>query len=51
MPLFQVLSVPQIYRIGTMFWDDKYGTQGLSQEVRADMRFFVVIAGLPLEKV
>ncbi|WOK97701.1 hypothetical protein Cni_G06409 [Canna indica] len=28
-----VLSVPQIYRIGTMFWDDKYGgTKGLSQE-------------------
>lgn len=31
---FQVLSVPQIYRIGTMFWDDKYGTQDLSPEVR-----------------
>ncbi|KAJ9565543.1 hypothetical protein OSB04_001509 [Centaurea solstitialis] len=30
--LCPVLSVPQIYRIGTMFWDDKYGTQGLSQE-------------------
>ncbi|WOL07519.1 hypothetical protein Cni_G16262 [Canna indica] len=30
---FQVLSVPQIYRIGTMFWDDKYGgAKGLSQE-------------------
>ncbi|WOK94247.1 hypothetical protein Cni_G02949 [Canna indica] len=28
-----VLSVPQIYRIGTMFWDDKYdGAKGLSQE-------------------
>ena len=29
----QVLSISQIYRIGTMFWDDKYGAQGLSQEV------------------
>ncbi|KAL0785512.1 hypothetical protein Bca101_001758 [Brassica carinata] len=28
-----VLSIPQVYRIGTMFWDDKYGTQGLSPEV------------------
>jgi len=28
-----VLSIPQIYRIGTMFWDDKYGTQGLSPDV------------------
>lgn len=33
--LIQVLSIPQIYRIGTMFWDDKYGTQGLSSEVSA----------------
>ncbi|KAK4410989.1 Myosin-12 [Sesamum angolense] len=30
---FLVLSIAQIYRIGTMFWDDKYGTQGLSSEV------------------
>lgn len=36
--LCPVLSVPQIYRIGTMFWDDKYGTQGLSQEVIGKMR-------------
>ncbi|XP_009395668.2 myosin-12-like isoform X1 [Musa acuminata AAA Group] len=33
-----VLSVPQIYRIGTMFWDDKYGTHGVSQDVIANMR-------------
>ncbi|XP_074563999.1 myosin-12-like [Curcuma longa] len=33
-----VLSIPQIYRIGTMFWDDKYGTQGLPQEVISEMR-------------
>ncbi|CAH8264422.1 unnamed protein product [Arabidopsis lyrata] len=32
--IFPVLSIPQVYRIGTMFWDDKYGTQGLSPEVR-----------------
>jgi len=31
--LHQGLSIPQIYRIGTMFWDDKYGAQGLSAEV------------------
>ncbi|XXG73765.1 hypothetical protein AAC387_Pa07g2616 [Persea americana] len=36
--LCHVLSVPQIYRIGTMFWDDKYGTQGLSPEVIGKMR-------------
>ncbi|KAJ4817299.1 myosin-like protein XIF [Rhynchospora pubera] len=32
------LNVTQIYRIGTMFWDDKYGTHGLSPEVIAKMR-------------
>lgn len=31
--VYQILSLPQIYRIGTMLWDDKYGTQGLSPEV------------------
>ncbi|TKY49475.1 Myosin-12 protein [Spatholobus suberectus] len=35
---FLVLSIPQIYRIGTMFWDDKYGAQGLSPEVISRMR-------------
>ncbi|KAG2372288.1 Myosin-12 Myosin XI [Vigna angularis] len=34
----QGLSIPQIYRIGTMFWDDKYGAQGLSAEVISRMR-------------
>ncbi|CAL5380751.1 unnamed protein product [Camellia sinensis] len=33
-----MLSIPQIYRIGTMFWDDKYGTQGFSLEVLGKMR-------------
>ncbi|XP_057725408.1 myosin-12 isoform X1 [Arachis stenosperma] len=36
--LCPVLSIPQIYRIGTMFWDDKYGSQGLSPEVISRMR-------------
>ncbi|KAG4947683.1 hypothetical protein JHK87_043690 [Glycine soja] len=36
--LCPVLSIPQIYRIGTMFWDDKYGAHGLSAEVISRMR-------------
>lgn len=36
--LCPILSIPQIYRIGTMFWDDKYGTHGLSSEVIGEMR-------------
>ncbi|XP_048323404.2 myosin-12 isoform X1 [Ziziphus jujuba] len=36
--LCPVLSIPQIYRIGTMFWDDKYGAQGLSTDVISRMR-------------
>lgn len=36
--LCPILSIPQIYRIGTMFWDDKYGAQGLSAEVIGKMR-------------
>ncbi|XP_042446653.1 myosin-12-like [Zingiber officinale] len=35
------LTVPQIYRIGTMFWDDKYGTHGLSQEVITKMKIMM----------
>lgn len=30
----QVLTIRQIYRISTMYWDDKYGTQSVSNEVR-----------------
>ncbi|KAG5627285.1 hypothetical protein H5410_012503 [Solanum commersonii] len=33
-----MLSIAQIYRIGTMFWDDKYGAHGLSPEVISKMR-------------
>ncbi|KAK4488660.1 hypothetical protein RD792_004431 [Penstemon davidsonii] len=40
--LCSVLSIPQIYRIGTMFWDDKYGTHGLSTEVIAKMKVLTV---------
>ncbi|KAG8391355.1 hypothetical protein BUALT_Bualt01G0179200 [Buddleja alternifolia] len=40
--LCPVLSNAQIYRIGTMFWDDKYGTQGLSTEVIAKMKVLTV---------
>ncbi|PIN25170.1 Myosin class V heavy chain [Handroanthus impetiginosus] len=40
--LCPVLSIAQIYRIGTMFWDDKYGTQGLSTEVIAKMKALTV---------
>ncbi|KAL6637848.1 hypothetical protein ACP70R_025420 [Stipagrostis hirtigluma subsp. patula] len=36
--LCPVLSITQIYRIATMFWDDKYGAQGLSQEAIGKMK-------------
>ncbi|XP_051151183.1 myosin-15 isoform X2 [Andrographis paniculata] len=35
------LTVRQIYRISTMYWDDKYGTQSVSTEVVAQMREIV----------
>ncbi|CAA0823245.1 Myosin-12 [Striga hermonthica] len=41
-----VLSIAQIYRIGTMFWDDKYGTQGLSTEVIAKMKAMTIEASI-----
>ncbi|GMY22238.1 myosin-12-like [Fagus crenata] len=34
--LCPILSIPQIYRIGTMFWDDKYGTHGLPPDGNLD---------------
>ncbi|KAK2970160.1 hypothetical protein RJ640_019628, partial [Escallonia rubra] len=36
--LCPVLSIQQLYRISTMYWDDKYGTQSLSADVISDMR-------------
>jgi len=29
----QVLSIQQLYRISTMYWDDKYGTHSVSTDV------------------
>eukprot|EP00850_Spirogloea_muscicola_P014538 SM000105S13883 [mRNA] locus=s105:253694:266157:- [translate_table: standard] len=36
--LCPVLSIQQLYRISTMYWDDKYGTHSVSPEVIASMR-------------
>merc|ERR1711934_538087 len=36
--LCPVLSVQQLYRISTMYWDDKYGTETVSGEVLAQMK-------------
>ncbi|KAJ4768361.1 myosin [Rhynchospora pubera] len=32
------LSIQQVYRISTMYWDDKYGTHSVSSEVIRSMR-------------
>ncbi|KAJ1687911.1 hypothetical protein LUZ63_019301 [Rhynchospora breviuscula] len=32
------LSIQQVYRISTMYWDDKYGTHSVSSEVIGSMR-------------
>ncbi|XP_031115562.1 myosin-11-like [Ipomoea triloba] len=36
--LCPVLSIQQLYRISTMYWDDKYGTQSVSSDVISSMR-------------
>ncbi|KAL5698267.1 hypothetical protein ACHQM5_029331 [Ranunculus cassubicifolius] len=36
--LCPALTVRQIYRICTMYWDEKYGTQSVSNEAVAEMR-------------
>ncbi|OIW18737.1 hypothetical protein TanjilG_13489 [Lupinus angustifolius] len=36
--LCPVLSIQQLYRISTMYWDDKYGTHSVSTDVIASMR-------------
>ncbi|XP_066375935.1 myosin-15-like isoform X3 [Miscanthus floridulus] len=36
--LCPVLSIQQLYRISTMYWDDKYGTHTVSSEVISEMR-------------
>jgi myosin-5 len=33
--LCPVLSVQQLYRISTMYWDDKYNTETVATEVRS----------------
>nr|GMD18643.1 myosin-9-like isoform X1 [Ipomoea batatas] len=38
--LCPVLSIQQLYRISTMYWDDKYGTHSLSPEVRPYLPLF-----------
>lgn len=37
----QALTVRQIYRISTMYWDDKYGTQSVSNEACLHTQFLV----------
>ncbi|KAJ8460564.1 hypothetical protein OPV22_033490 [Ensete ventricosum] len=39
--LCPVLSVQQLYRISTMYWDDKYGTHSVSPEVISNMRWLM----------
>lgn len=36
--LCPVLSIQQLYRISTMYWDDKYGTETVSQDVLVKMK-------------
>ncbi|KFK29930.1 hypothetical protein AALP_AA7G196700 [Arabis alpina] len=39
--LCPALTIRQIYRISTMYWDDKYGTQSVSSDVISQMRILV----------
>ncbi|KAG6400856.1 hypothetical protein SASPL_137700 [Salvia splendens] len=39
--LCPVLSIQQLYRISTMYWDDKYGTHSLSPDVVSSMRILM----------
>ncbi|KAI4303015.1 hypothetical protein MLD38_038696 [Melastoma candidum] len=36
--LCPVLSIQQLYRISTMYWDDKYGTHSVAPDVISNMR-------------
>ena len=36
--LCPVLSIQQLYRISTMYWDDKYGTLSVAPDVISSMR-------------
>ncbi|RVX05381.1 Myosin-17 [Vitis vinifera] len=42
--LCPVLSIQQLYRISTMYWDDKYGTHSVSSEVISSMRIMMTEA-------
>ncbi|XP_062155065.1 myosin-17-like [Alnus glutinosa] len=39
--LCPVLSIQQLYRISTMYWDDKYGTHSVSTDVISRMRIMM----------
>ncbi|TVU32616.1 hypothetical protein EJB05_24354 [Eragrostis curvula] len=39
--LCPVLSIQQLYRISTMYWDDKYGTHTVSSDVISGMRIWM----------
>ncbi|KAG0480395.1 hypothetical protein HPP92_011253 [Vanilla planifolia] len=39
--LCPVLSIQQLYRISTMYWDDKYGTHSVSSDVISNMRILM----------
>ncbi|KAL1547802.1 myosin-17-like [Salvia divinorum] len=39
--LCPVLSIQQIYRISTMYWDDKYGTHSVAPNVISSMRIMM----------
>jgi myosin V len=41
------LSVQQLYRISTMYWDDKYNTETVSGEVLQEMRTLMQVRLLP----
>ncbi|KNA15731.1 hypothetical protein SOVF_095540 [Spinacia oleracea] len=40
--LCPVLSIQQLYRIGTMYWDDRYGTHSVSSEVISSLRVLMM---------
>eukprot|EP01023_Acetabularia_acetabulum_P069037 TRINITY_DN9909_c0_g1_i1.p1 TRINITY_DN9909_c0_g1~~TRINITY_DN9909_c0_g1_i1.p1 ORF type:complete len:412 (-),score=75.13 TRINITY_DN9909_c0_g1_i1:139-1221(-) len=40
--LCPILSVQQLYRISTMYWDDKYGTETVSQDLLTKMKRVMV---------
>jgi hypothetical protein len=45
--LCPVLSIQQLYRISTMYWDDKYNTETVSSEVRAERELDAELDAFP----